>query len=217
MKMPQPKPIIRIPTGLAGFDRVLGGGLVQGSVVLLGGDPRVGTSTIAVQLSDAAVKQDRRVVYVAVGGSANTPLSRSRHPIVKLTKRILGELSEKIEIVSRDEMVFTKVDSNTLIVVDAVHTFEKDWRKQDALVNDLSCISVDTGATVLLLDGLTKEGDFRGPSTIQHTVDVCIHLRQTKLSSSQFKTLSCGRKNRYGEPDVEADLMLTDKGFRDWP
>jgi DNA repair protein RadA/Sms len=188
----------RIGTGIAGVDRVLGGGLVPGSVVLLAGAPGIGKSTLLLQLASRLTGAGHPCL-LASGEEARGQ--------VALRARRLGLKGEDIRYIpGRDlgEVVATAlVEQPAVLVVDSVQALRDP--DSDALVGGVSqvrgcvdalvAVAKDHGIVVVLVGHVTKEGDLAGPRTLEHAVDTVLSFEGDPRTGRRI--LACG-KNRFG-------------------
>jgi DNA repair protein RadA/Sms len=203
----------RSPTGLDGVDRVLGGGLVPGSLVLVAGEPGIGKSTLLLQVAAAGAATGGTVVYVTGEESAEQ---------VALRARRIGGLSPELLLLPETscDAVLTQIDdlSPTLVVVDSIQTQTCD--ELDAVAGSVSQVRqsaarfqhlAKTRAIPIVLVGhVTKEGHIAGPKLLEHLVDVVLSLDGE--SGHDLRVLRAG-KNRFGTVAELALFSMTDRGL----
>ena len=187
----------RAPSGIGELDLVLGGGLVDGSIVLLAGEPGVGKSTLALQ---AAVSMGARREVLVVCGEEAPPQVRAR------AARI-GPVPESVRTLADPQLgaVLGAVQSaeSSLVVVDSIQTvFDPDIPSAPGSVSQvrecgarLARAARDSGVTLLLVGHVTKEGTVAGPRVLEHLVDVVLHFEGDR--SSEVRVLRA-LKNRFG-------------------
>lgn len=205
----------RAPTDIAEFDRVLGGGLVPGSVVLVGGDPGVGKSTLLLQAGDKFARAHGNVLYV----SAEESLKQ-----VALRARRLGLSSTPLDIVAEtdvDAAIGAALDLRPkLVIVDsiqAVSTADAD-SVPGSLVQVRECaarlirLAKTEGIAVLLVGHVTKQGALAGPKVLEHAVDAVLYLEGER--DTQFRIMRAV-KNRFGSTDEIGIFEMGDAGLQD--
>ena len=202
------------PTGVAELDRVLGGGLVAGSVVLLAGEPGVGKSTLLLEVAHRfATGPDRRALVVSGEESAAQ---------VRLRAGRTGALSPHLYLASETDLaaVLTHVDdvAPSLLVIDSIQTLahpEVDGSaggvtQVRACAAALTKLAKDRGIATVLVGHVTKDGAIAGPRVLEHLVDVVLHFE-----GDRHATLRLVRavKNRFGAADEVGCFELTDRGI----
>lgn len=206
--------IIRIRSGMQEFDRVLGGGFVPGSVVLLSGDPGAGKSTILVQTL-GYLSEQREVLYVSGEESLQQIAGRARRINLPMDRlKMLGETSvdrilavceqEKPEIVVIDSIQVMCSDS-----LDAVPGGVVQVRECAALLTQAAKRS---GIIVLIVGHVTKDQTIAGPMTLSHIVDTQIMLSSTE--DSRYRVLRA-TKNRFGAVNEIGLFAMTSDGLRE--
>lgn len=202
----------RLLTGLSDIDVVLGGGIVQGSVSLIAGEPGIGKSTLLLQLAHA-VAQKRSVLYVS--GEEST------HQIASRAVR-LGAASDSLLIVSSnsaDDIAATIADAkHDVVIVDSIQTVSCE--KVSSAAGSVSQITNSThllttaakrSNTALFIVGhVTKEGSIAGPKLLEHLVDVVLQLEGDRYGG--FKLLR-GIKNRFGSTNEVAIFEMKHEGL----
>ena len=188
----------RMPSLIGEWDRVLGGGIVPGSVVLLGGDPGVGKSTLALQLAGSLAALGKRIVYVSGEESPQQVGMRARR--LGLPSRSIGTTSET----DVDAMIAgVAAQAPDLVIVDSIQSI---WDPEldtgaGSVVQLRECtlrllqFAKTQHVAVLLIGHVTKEGAIAGPKVLEHMVDVVLYLEGERL---QAYRLLRGVKNRFG-------------------
>jgi len=204
----------RTPTGIAEFDRVLGGGLVSGGVVLIGGDPGIGKSTLLLQAL-AHLATHKKVLYVSGEESAQQIALRARR--LSLDARgmyLLAEIQlEKIQSVIKQE----KPD---VVVIDSIQTMYSEHLTSApgsvAQVREsaaqLTRIAKSTEVTMILVGHVTKDGTLAGPRVLEHIVDTVLYFEGDTHSS--FRMIRAF-KNRFGAVNELGVFAMTEKGLRE--
>ncbi len=203
----------RMPTGSEEFDRVLGGGLVEGSVVLIGGDPGIGKSTLLLQAL-AHLSSQREVLYVSGEESASQIALRARR--LGLEASGLPLLAE-IEL----ERILATVEERrpALVVVDSIQTLYSSQMQSApgsvAQVREcaaqLTRLSKQLGVAVVMIGHVTKEGTLAGPRVLEHIVDAVLYFEGDTHSSHR---LVRAFKNRFGAVNELGVFAMTDRGLR---
>jgi DNA repair protein RadA/Sms len=206
-------PTERLSTGLEDLDRVLGGGLVPGSLVLLAGEPGIGKSTLLLQVAAALARESGPVVYVTGEESAEQVALRAR--------RIDG-LHEELLLLPETscEAVIAQLESiePRLVVVDSVQTAVLDHVEAVAgsvsqvrqVAARLQHFAKTRGVPVVLVGHVTKEGSIAGPKLLEHLVDVVMSLEGEP--GHDLRALRAG-KNRFGTIAELALYSMTGKGL----
>ena len=203
----------RLPTGSEEFDRVLGGGLVEGSVVLIGGDPGIGKSTLLLQAL-ATLGAAHPVLYVSGEESASQVALRARRLGVEGAHvPLLAEIElERIVAAIRERRP-------TLVVVDSIQTLYSEALQSApgsvAQVREcaaqLTRLSKQLGVAVVMIGHVTKEGTLAGPRVLEHIVDTVLYFEGVTHSSHR---LVRAFKNRFGAVNELGVFAMTDRGLR---
>lgn len=205
----------RIPLGIPEFDRVLGGGLVAGSLVLIGGDPGIGKSTLLLQAAASLADAGRSVLYVSGEESARqvkmraTRLGLSGHRLFVLTETNLNAALAGAEALSPSLAV---IDSIQTVYSEAAGQSPGSIAQLRQCTMDLMRWAKSTGIPVFLIGHVTKEGEIAGPRLLEHIVDVVLYLEGERFSSYR---LLRGVKNRFGSVDEVGVFEMTGEGMRD--
>lgn len=206
---------IRFSTGIEEFDRVLGGGLVQGSIVLLAGDPGIGKSTILLQTGKYICKDKRKALYVSAEESASQ---------VKLRAKRLGVGSDSLFIYSQTNFEAIKnqidelkpevliVDSIQAIYSNAVTSSPGSVSQIRECTNILMDIAKNKNITVVVIGHVTKEGNIAGPKVLEHMVDTVIYFEGDRYKS--YRLLRC-MKNRFGTTNEVGVFNMCDDGLHE--
>ena len=203
----------RIPTGIGEFDRALGGGLVAGGVVLIGGDPGIGKSTLLLQaLSHLSV--GHKVLYVSGEESGEQVALRARR--LGLDTRGLQLMAE----INLERILSTlQAEMPTVAVIDSIQTLWSDQLSSApgsvAQVREcaaqLTRLAKQVGITVILVGHVTKEGALAGPRVLEHIVDTVLYFEGDTHSSFR---LVRAFKNRFGAVNELGVFAMTDKGLK---
>jgi len=208
----------RIQIGIEPLDRVLGGGLVLGSVVLLGGQPGIGKSTLLAQVL-ATIPYDR-ILYATGEESVAQVAIRARR---------LNAMHKRIKVLADDDVdhiIESSVDMQAqVLAVDSVQTLSTgdlpgSVRGSVSQVKEcsarLAAFAKRTGVPVLLVCHVTKEGGLAGPKTLDHLVDVILEF-EAHEDVEAFRVISAPSKNRYGKTGERGAFEMTDVGLRAIP
>ncbi|MGN0017821.1 MAG: DNA repair protein RadA [Candidatus Gastranaerophilaceae bacterium] len=189
---------VRISTNIDEFDRVLGGGFVQGSIVLLAGDPGIGKSTLILQTSGELCKQKKKVLYVSAEESASQVKLRAQRLNVNTSSLYiypqtnLEQIREQIKEIKPEFLV---VDSIQSIYTDSIASSAGSVSQVRECCNYLMQIAKTENITVIVIGHVTKEGNIAGPKLLEHMVDAVVQFEGDK-----YKTYRLLRavKNRFG-------------------
>lgn len=202
----------RLATGLAEFDRVLGGGLVGGGVVLIGGDPGIGKSTLLLQAL-AELSTRVKTLYVSGEESASQIALRARRLGLNADIPLLTEI--------RLESIFAtlKAEQPQIAVIDSIQTvYTEQLQSAPGSVaqvrecaQELTRHAKQAGITIFLVGHVTKEGTLAGPRVLEHIVDTVLYFEGD--TGSSFRLIRAF-KNRYGAVNELGVFAMTDKGLK---
>ncbi|MBS1142749.1 MAG: repair protein RadA [Proteobacteria bacterium] len=203
----------RIATGIGEFDRALGGGLVNGAVVLIGGDPGIGKSTLLLQAL-AHLSLDNRVLYVSGEESGEQVALRARR--LGLDTRRLQLMAE----INLERILATlQAEKPVVAVIDSIQTLWSDQLSSApgsvAQVREcaaqLTRLAKQAGITVILVGHVTKEGALAGPRVLEHIVDTVLYFEGDTHSSFR---LVRAVKNRFGAVNELGVFAMTETGLK---
>ncbi len=206
---------IKIPTGFEELDRVLGGGLVQGSLVLLAGDPGIGKSTLILQTAGNVCRQDKKLLYVCAEESGSQ---------VKLRAQRLNVNSDKLYVYSQTnlEAVINQIDviKPEILVIDSIQSVYTSNITSSAgsvsqireCTNLLMDIAKNKGITVIVIGHVTKDGNIAGPKVLEHMVDTVIYFEGDKYKSQR---LLRSIKNRFGSTNEIGVFNMVESGLEE--
>ena len=204
----------RFSSGVAEFDRVLGGGLVPGGVVLIGGDPGIGKSTLLLQAL-AHLAQTQRVLYVSGEESAQQiALRAKRLALDARSMNLLAEIQlERIQaaLASCAPQVAV-IDSIQTVYSDALTSAPGSVAQVRECAAQLTRIAKQSGITIILVGHVTKEGALAGPRVLEHIVDTVLYFEGDMHSS--FRLIRAF-KNRFGAVNELGVFAMTEKGLRE--
>ncbi len=208
-----PEPEERFEAGISEFDRVLGGGMVQGSLILLGGDPGVGKSTLLLEVAGSLGRKGVKTLYISAEESPRQLGMRARRLGLPLSAiHVSGEVV--VEDIVRSAEGFAP----RVLFVDSVQTvFMEGLTSSPGSVSQVRetggvflRMAKERGITVFLVGHVTKEGIIAGPRTLEHMVDVVLYLEGEK--GHNLRILRCP-KNRFGPTDETGLFEMTDRGL----
>ncbi|KPF60265.1 DNA repair protein RadA [beta proteobacterium AAP51] len=205
--------IARTPTGQEELDRVLGGGIVEGAVVLIGGDPGIGKSTLLLQAVDALSNQ-MPVLYVTGEESGAQIALRARRLGLPGTKvRVLAEIQlEKIvAAIEAENPAFCVIDSIQTVYSEQLNSAPGSVAQVRECAAQLTRVAKTRGCTVVLVGHVTKEGALAGPRVLEHIVDTVLYFEGDTHSSFR---LVRAIKNRFGAVNEIGVFAMTEKGLR---
>ena len=204
----------RTPTGIAEFDRVLGGGLVQGAVVLIGGDPGIGKSTLLLQAL-AHLSSTQNVLYVSGEESPQQiALRAKRLALDASTVHLLPEIQlEKIQtIIAQQKPDVVVIDSIQTIYSEQLTSAPGSVAQVRECAAQLTRIAKSSNVTMIFVGHVTKEGTLAGPRVLEHIVDTVLYFEGDTHSS--FRLIRAF-KNRFGAVNELGVFAMTDKGLRE--
>ena len=203
----------RVATGIEEFDRVLGGGLVAGGVVLLGGDPGIGKSTLLLQ-SLAEVGHKRNVLYVTGEESSQQVALRARRLGVDAGHvHILPEINlEKIQaVIAAEKPDVAVIDSIQTLYSGQLQSAPGSVAQVRECAAQLTRAAKSIGTTIVLVGHVTKEGALAGPRVLEHMVDTVLYFEGDTHSS--FRLIRAF-KNRYGAVNELGVFAMTERGLK---
>ncbi len=203
----------RVPTGQEELDRVLGGGIVAGGVVLIGGDPGIGKSTLLLQALDA-LSTRLKVLYVTGEESGAQVALRSRRLGLAGTKvRVLAEIQlERIQAALESEQpAFCVIDSIQTLYSDQLASAPGSVAQVRECAAQLTRVAKSTGVSIVLVGHVTKEGALAGPRVLEHIVDTVLYFEGDTHSSFR---LVRAIKNRFGAVNEIGVFAMTERGLK---
>jgi len=204
----------RLGTGLAEFDRAVGGGLVAGSATLIGGDPGIGKSTLLLQTAASLARAGRRVVYVSGEEAADQ---------IRLRARRLGLGDAPVGLASATSVrdILTTLGQGAapdLLVIDSIQTMHSDMiegapgtvSQVRASAQELIRFAKKAGTALILVGHVTKDGSIAGPRVLEHMVDTVLGFEGER--SHQYRILRA-IKNRFGGTDEIGVFAMAEEGL----
>ncbi len=201
------------PSGIAEFDRVLGGGIVPGATILLSGEPGVGKSTLLLEVASKAAARGMRVLYVTAEESVSQ---------VRLRAQRTGALQPELFLAAETDLatILGQIDQvrPNLLIVDSVQTVSSSLTDGLAggpsqvreVASTLIRVSKDRNLPVLLVGHVTKDGSIAGPRLLEHLVDVVCQFEGDRQTSLRFVR---AHKNRFGPTDEVGCFEMTGDGI----
>lgn len=203
----------RISTGIQEFDLVLGGGLVPGSVVLIGGDPGIGKSTLLLQ-TICSLSLSHKTLYVTGEESIEQVTLRARRlDLPQDNTRLLTEthVERIISMAQQDKPQIMVIDSIQTIFTDSLQSAPGGVGQVRESAAQLVRFAKQSGTVLFLVGHVTKEGMLAGPRVLEHMVDTVLYFEGE--SDSRYRLLRAV-KNRYGAVNELGVFAMTDKGLR---
>jgi len=206
----------RIQTGIAELDRALGGGLVEGSATLLGGDPGIGKSTLLLQACAIVAKAGHDVTYISGEEAADQIRLRAR-------RLGLGDAPMKLAAATSVRDILTTLGSDKppgLLIIDSIQTMHSDLiegapgtvSQVRASAQELIRFAKERGTAVVLVGHVTKDGSIAGPRVLEHMVDTVLSFEGER--SHQYRILRA-IKNRFGGTDEIGVFAMVEKGLEE--
>ncbi|CAN5343508.1 DNA repair protein RadA [soil metagenome] len=203
----------RFGTGIEEFDRVLGGGLVAGGVVLIGGDPGIGKSTLLLQAL-ANLSRLKKVLYVSGEESgAQIALRAKRLAVDAKDLKLQAEIQlEKIlNTLAEHKPDVAVIDSIQTVYSDALSSAPGSVAQVRECAAQLTRVAKQTGITIIMVGHVTKEGALAGPRVLEHIVDTVLYFEGDTHSSFR---LVRAIKNRFGAVNELGVFAMTEKGLK---
>ncbi len=204
----------RAPTGMAELDRVLGGGLVEGAVVLIGGDPGIGKSTLLLQAL-AHMSATQKVLYVSGEESPQQIALRARRLALDAQSvTLLAEISlEKIiATLKREQPKVAVIDSIQTVYSEALQSAPGSVAQVRECAAQLTRYAKQAGTSIIFVGHVTKDGALAGPRVLEHMVDTVLYFEGE--TSSSFRLVRAF-KNRFGAVNELGVFAMTEKGLRE--
>lgn len=203
---------IRYKTGMGELDRVLGGGLVKGSLILVGGDPGIGKSTLLLQICEN-IGKEKKILYVSGEESEKQ---------IKVRAERLGTVDAELYLISENDVdaILDCINSvqPDVVIIDSIQTMHIDQIQSAAgsvpqvreTTNALMRMAKNENISMFIVGHVTKDGALAGPRVLEHMVDCVLYFEGDKQSS--FRILRAV-KNRFGSTNEIGVFNMTDKGL----
>ncbi|MFA6349892.1 MAG: DNA repair protein RadA, partial [Candidatus Omnitrophota bacterium] len=215
LKDVQIKESSRIKTDIAELDRVMGGGIVAGSVILIGGDPGIGKSTISLQVSNHLAKQGHTILYVSGEESVSQTTLRAK----RLGKAVDGgnlfivnqtDLSLIIEYIKKIKPEVVIIDSIQVIFDPSISSSPGSVSQVRECAGILTQLAKTTDTTVFIIGHVTKEGTLAGPRVLEHIVDTVLYFEGDRFAV--YRILRAV-KNRFGSTNEIGVFEMSSSGL----
>ena len=207
--------LMRIPTGIAEVDRTLGGGVVPGSVVLIGGDPGIGKSTLLLQVAARVAGQGRKVLYVSGEESAEQIRARAERvgalapELYLVTETLLEAILDHAERIRPDLLIIDSVQTAHGAELESPPGSISQVRE---VATRLLTVSKERGISTCLIGHVTKEGSFAGPKALEHIVDTVIYFEGEGQHAYRVLRVT---KNRFGSTHEIGIFEMTEAGLQE--
>ena len=208
------KNVNRLMTNVDELDRVLGGGLVPGSIILLGGEPGIGKSTLALQLASLIP----HTIYISGEESVEQIKLRADRLKIKADTLRLGNATAIENIIATIKKQKTENIGASTAIIDSIKTIHsEEIEGETGNVSQVRACTVklmefakNTGITIVLIGQVTKDGAVAGPKTLEHLVDTVLYLEGDQFH--QFRILRAA-KNRFGSTDEVGIFSMEETGL----
>jgi DNA repair protein RadA/Sms len=209
-----PEELPRLLTGMGELDRVFGGGLIPGSVTLLGGEPGIGKSTLLLQLANHAARTIPTLYLSAEESAAQIGLRARRLGVTGSHLRVVADTDiEAVMARARDEAVkLLIVDSIQTVQLSSVGTAAGAITQLKECTAQLVRFAKATGVSVVIVGHVTKDGAIAGPRVLEHLVDTVLYFESD--ASSRFRNVRA-TKNRFGSVGELAFFHMDEQGLRE--
>ena len=205
----------RISTMMNELNRVLGGGVVPGSLILVGGDPGIGKSTLLLQVCNNLANENRKVLYISGEESAQQIKIRAERLVSSAEQLyLLCETSLEIieEVIEREKPEIVVVDSVQTMYAENVSSAPGSVSQVRAATTSFMQIAKGKGVTVFLVGHVTKEGTVAGPRVLEHMVDTVLYFEGERHAS--YRILR-GVKNRFGSTNEIGVFEMLESGLKE--
>ena len=205
---------VYVSSGIGELDRVLGGGIVEGSLLLVGGDPGIGKSTLLLQVCDQLSRSGKRVLYISGEESARQIKLRAKRlgaadgGIMVLTENAMDQVEEKLRQIQPEFCVIDSIQTMYRPEMGSAPGSVSQVRESAAL---LMRYAKTEGCAVFLVGHVTKEGSLAGPRVLEHMVDVVLYFEGDH--QHEYRLLRAV-KNRFGSVNELGIFEMTSAGMR---
>jgi DNA repair protein RadA/Sms len=211
--------LIKLKTNISEVDRVLGGGITPGSLILLAGEPGIGKSTIVAQIADALSGEQIQADVIYVSGEESAGQIKTRLDRLKIK-------AEKIKFISETNVekiiAALKEAKPTLAIVDSIQTvYSSNLPSEAGGINQIRACALNFleiakryNISIILIGHITKDGQVAGPKSLEHIVDTVIYLETETTHNYRIMRVS---KNRFGSINEIGIFNMTETGFKEVP
>ena len=204
----------RIMVGMPEFDRVLGGGLVKGSAVLIGGDPGIGKSTLLLQATSSLAARKNNVIYISGEESLDQVRLRARRLGLDKSNVRLAATTNVLDIIKtidvKDAPDVVVIDSIQTMFIDQLSSAPGTVSQVRASAGELTMLAKRKNITLIIVSHVTKDGQIAGPKVLEHMVDTVLYFEGE--SDHQFRILRA-IKNRYGAANEIGVFEMNESGL----
>jgi DNA repair protein RadA/Sms len=211
------KDVHRLPTGLSELDLVLGGGIVPGSVILIGGDPGIGKSTLSLQLAQMLAEAEHKIYYVT--GEESLPQIRMRaQRLGSLNENLLVQAETKLEAITHQLKKLGK--EIKLLIIDSIQTIAREEIPSGPgsvaqireCAHALSEVAKKNNFALVLVGHVTKDGMIAGPKVLEHMVDTVLYFEGERHGGYRILRAI---KNRFGSTSEVGIFEMTSTGLKE--
>jgi DNA repair protein RadA/Sms len=205
--------VSRTPTTIAELDRVLGGGIVEGAVVLIGGDPGIGKSTLLLQAAEALSRAVPVLYVTGEESAAQVALRAQRLGLTGRQMRVLAEigLEHILATIEAERPAFCVIDSIQTLYSDQLTSAPGSVAQVRECAAQLTRVAKGSGTSMVLVGHVTKEGALAGPRVLEHIVDTVLYFEGDTHSSFR---LVRAVKNRFGAVNEIGVFAMTERGLK---
>ncbi len=206
---------IRIKSGYEELDRVLGGGLVQGSLILLAGDPGIGKSTLILQTAGNICRQNKKLIYVCAEESGSQVKLRAKRLNVNSDNLYVYSQTNLEAVINQTDLIKPDVlviDSIQSVYTSSITSSSGSISQIRECTNILMDIAKNRNITVIVIGHVTKDGNIAGPKVLEHMVDTVIYFEGDKYKSQRILR---SIKNRFGSTNEIGVFNMEDSGLEE--
>ena len=207
----------RISTSINELDRVLGGGLVQGSVILIGGSPGIGKSTLLLQTASKLSQSKNKVIYISGEESIDQVSLRAKRMNVAQNNIELGSTTNINEIINsitddknQNQQIIMIIDSIQTMFIEELSSAPGSVSQVRAAAGELTIFAKKNNITLLIVSHITKDGQIAGPKVLEHMVDTVLYFEGEK--DLHFRILRAN-KNRFGPANEIGVFEMNEYGL----
>lgn len=210
-----PKETKRIKTNIQELDRVLGEGIVNGSVLLLGGEPGIGKSTLTLQICGSLADQAEKIIYIS-GEESISQISLRAHriQIIPENLKLLNNtnLEEILATLYMEKPNFAIIDSIQVIESQNIPGYAGTINQVRYCTEGLTNFAKETNTPILIIGHVTKEGNLAGPRVLEHLVDTVLQLEGDRYQNLRILR---SQKNRFGSTNEVGIFEMKEKGLQE--